>query len=152
MATSEELEIARRLFTEGWGGDHPDSPLQFMTEDIIMRDVQGHPEAMHGYQAVRDFWGDFAGRLRVPVEDLYSSDRGVVVLWMAYGRIPDDASQNAGKWSCGEGMSRLEFREGKVCIEVDYWHGAQGVCDDWQEHFARRQAMPRRQRGAITGA
>ena len=105
MATSEELEIARRLFTEGWGGDHPDSPLQFMTEDVVMRDVVGHPEAMRGHQAVIDFWGDFAGRLRVPVEDLYSSENGVVVLWMAYGRIPDDASENAGKWSCGEGMS-----------------------------------------------
>ena len=67
MAIGErEIEVARRLFVEGWGGDHPDAPLPFMTEDAVMRDIVGHVEAMRGHQAIRDFWGGSAGRLKVP--------------------------------------------------------------------------------------
>ena len=130
--TQTEIEIGRRLFEEGWAGDTPETPLQFMTEDIVMRDVVGHPEAMHGHQGVVDFWGGSAGILRVPPEEIYVGDNGIALSWMAYIEITDDSEgpENRGRWRCGEGMSRLEFRDGKVCLEVDYWHGPQGICDD----------------------
>ncbi|MCC6382890.1 MAG: hypothetical protein IT304_10305, partial [Dehalococcoidia bacterium] len=71
MIGEREIEVARRLFVEGWGGNHPDDPLQFMTEDCVMRDVVGHSEAMRGYDAIRAFWGASAGRLKVPPEDVF---------------------------------------------------------------------------------
>lgn len=150
MAVGErEIEVAKRLFIEGWGADHPDTPLQFMTEDCVMRDIVGHAEAMRGHDAIRNFWAAAAGRLKVPPEEIFVSDNGVALTWMAYNQITE--GDDKGKWRCGEGMSRLEFRDGKVCLEVDYWHGPQGVCDDWEAHFNARQRMSPEERGAITG-
>ena len=151
--TDSEIEIGRRLFEEGWGGDTPEAPLQFMTDDVVMRDIVGHAEAMNGHQGVVDFWGRAAGFLRVPPEEIYVADNGIALTWMAYGQIRDDSAgpENKGKWQCGEGMSRLEFRDGLVCLEVDYWHGMQGICDDWEAHFANRQQMGSLARGCITG-
>lgn len=152
MAGKAEVEIARRLFEEGWSGGHVDAPLRFMTGDVVMRDVVGHPEAMRGHDAVREFWARAAHTLKVLPEDIYVADSGVVVLWVAYSQVPASAEENAGRWWCGEGMSRLEFRDGKVCLEVDYWHGAQGLCDDWQAHWDARRARPWHELGALTGA
>jgi hypothetical protein len=151
--TKAEIEIGRRLFVEGWGGDTPEAPLQFMTKDCVMRDIVGHAEAMRGHQAIVDFWGKSAGHLKVPPEEIFVSDDGVALTWMAYVRIRDDSrgKENVGKWICGEGMSRLEFRDGLVCLEIDYWAGPQGMCDDWEAHFNARQALSRAELGAITG-
>ena len=150
MAVSEaEIEIGKRLFIEGWGGETPEAPLQFMTEDVVMRDILGHAEAMRGHQEVVDFWGQAAGNLRVPPEEIYVSENGMSMTWMAYVRMTD--GENKGKWMCGEGMSRLEFRDGLVCLEVDYWNGPQGMCDDWEEHLNARAAMTPEQLGQITG-
>tara|TARA_B100001123_G_scaffold147952_1_gene171370 strand:+ start:10550 stop:11008 length:459 start_codon:yes stop_codon:yes gene_type:complete len=152
MVGQAEVEIARRLFEEGWSGGHVDAPLQFMTEDIVMRDIVGHPEAMRGHAAVREFWQHAAPTLKVLPEDIYVAGTGVAVLWMAYVQVPQSAEENAGRWLCGEGMSRLEFDGGKVCLEVDYWHGPQGVCDDWNEHWEARRARQWNELGTITGA
>ena len=151
--TAAEIEIGKRLFLEGWGGDTPEAPLQFMTEDVVMRDILGHAEAMRGYQDVMDFWGRSAGNLRVPPEEIFVSENGIAMTWMAYIRITDDSegAENKGKWRCGEGMSRLEFRDGLVCLEVDYWNGPQGICDDWEAHLNTRAAMSRERLGEITG-
>ncbi|MDE2932959.1 MAG: nuclear transport factor 2 family protein, partial [Chloroflexota bacterium] len=142
MVGQAEVEIARKLFEEGWSGGHVDAPLQFMTEDVVMRDIVGHSEAMRGHDAVREFWAAAADTLKVLPEEIYVADSGVVVMWMAYGQIPADAKENAGRWGTAEGVSRLEFRDGKVCLEVDYWHGGQGVCDDWEAHWNARRARP----------
>ena len=147
---ARELEVARRLFVEGWGGDTPEAPLPFMTEDVVMRDVVGHKEAMHGHDGVVKFWGASAGRLKVPPEEFFVGDEGIALTWMAYIQL--DSGADKGRWACWEGMSRLEFRDGKVCLEIDYHHGPQGMCDDWEAHFNARQKMSHAQRGAITGA
>ncbi|MBT4492642.1 MAG: nuclear transport factor 2 family protein [Gammaproteobacteria bacterium] len=154
MAVTEaEIEIGRRLFVEGWGGDTPEAPLQFMTEDVVMRDILGHPEEMRGYQDVMDFWGKSAGHLKVPPEEIFVNENGLSMTWMAYVRIRDDAhgEENIGKWLCGEGMSRLEFKGGLVCLEIDYWAGPQGMCDDWEAHLKARADMSQAERGRITG-
>ena len=144
-----ELEVARRLFVEGWGGSTPEAPLPFMTEDVVMRDILGHAEAMRGHAAVLAFWGASAGKLRVPPEEFFVSENGIALTWMAYVLMGD--GPNKGKWACGEGMSRLEFRDGKVCLEIDYWHGPQGMCDDWEAHFNARKKLSHAERGAMTG-
>jgi len=154
--TEAEIEVGRRLFVEGWGGDTPEAPLQFMTEDVVMRDILGHPNAMHGHQGVIDFWGKSAGHLKVPPEEFFVSDNGASLAWMAYVRIRKDRlgdkfPDKIGWWACGEGMSRLEFRDGLVCLEVDYWAGPQGVCQDWEAHLNARAVMSRAEVGAITG-
>jgi hypothetical protein len=146
---AREVEVARRLFVEGWGGDTPEAPLQFMTGDVVMRDVVGHAEAMRGHAAVVKFWGASAGRLKVPPEEFFVSEDGVALTWMAY--VLYDQGPDKGKWGCWEGMSRLEFRDGQVCLEIDYHHGPQGICDDWEAHFNARQKMSRAKRGEITG-
>jgi hypothetical protein len=153
MVGQAEIEIARKLFEEGWCGENADAPLAFMTEDAVMRDILGHPEPLRGHEQIRNFWTAVAGGLRVLPEEIYANEQGVALSWMAYIRIPDDSRgpENKGKWLCGEGMSRLEFRDGKVSLEIDYWHGPQGMCDDFRVHFEARKAMSPEERGAVSG-
>ena len=153
MVGEAEIEVARKLFEEGWCGDNADAPLPFMTEDAVMRDILGHPEALRGHDEIRNFWTAVAGGLKVLPEEFYASEQGVALSWMAYLEIRDDSRgpENKGKWLCGEGMSSLQFRDGKVSLEIDYWHGPQGMCDDWKTHFAARKAMSPEERGAIPG-
>jgi hypothetical protein len=153
MTDAERIELARRLFEEGWSGDKPESPLPFLTEDVVMRDILAHPEAMHGHQGILDFFGPGAGSLKVMPEEYFLNERGVSLTWIAYLAIANDhhGAENRGRWLCGEGMSRLEFRDGKVCLEIDYWKGPQGMCDDWRAHLEERKALPAAERGARTG-
>ncbi len=154
MTDEAKIELARRLFEEGWSGDSPESPLQFLSDDVVMRDIVAHVDAMHGHQAIVDFFGPGAGNLKVMPEQYYLNERGVALTWMAYLHIINDhhGAENKGKWLCGEGMSLLEFRGDKVCLEIDYWHGPQGMCDDWRSHLDARKAMSPGELGAISGA
>jgi hypothetical protein len=153
MAGKAEIEIARLLFEEGWGGPDSSAPLQYMTDDVVMRDILGHAGPLRGHDAVRNFWQAVAGGLKVMPEEYFSNERGVALTWMAYIQLRDDSNgpENKGKWVCGEGMSRLEFRDGKVCLEIDYWNGPQGRCDDWKTHLEARRAMTPEERGATPG-
>jgi hypothetical protein len=154
MIGEHEREVARRLFEEGWSGGEPESPLPFLTEDAVMRDILGHPEAMRGHKEIVDFFGPVAKNLKVWPEEYFASGDGIALTWVAYIHIDNDFSgeENRGRWHCGEGMSRLEFREGKVCLEIDYWKGPQGICDSAQDHFVARGRMSAAERGAATGA
>jgi hypothetical protein len=149
-----ELEVARRLFEEGWSGGHPEAPLPFLTDDAVMRDILGHPEAMRGHAQIVEFFGPVAKHLRVWPEEYFLSDDGIALTWMAYIHIDNEqhGPENRGRWLCGEGMSRLEFRGGKVSLEIDYWKGPQGMCDDARSHFEARRRLSRRELGATTGA
>ncbi len=150
---SAELETARRLFEEGWSGGHAEAPFPFLTDDVVMRDILAHPEAMRGHAAIATFFGLVAKKLRVWPEEYFVSENGIALTWMAYIRIEGDeaGAENRGRWHCGEGMSRLEFRDGKVCLEIDYWRGPQGICDDALRHFEERRRLSREQRGARSG-
>ena len=149
-----ELEVARRLFEEGWSGGHPEAPLPFLTDDAVMRDILGHPEAMRGHAQIVEFFGPVAKHLRVWPEEYFLSDDGIALTWMAYIHIDNDlhGPENRGRWLCGEGVSRLEFRDGKVSLEIDYWKGPQGMCDDARSHFEARRRLSREELGATTGA
>ena len=155
-----DLEASRKLFEEGgWSSGDPYGPDQWFTEDAAMRDIVWHAEALKGHEEIRSFWArqKTGITLRVPVEELYAAEdhHGAAVLWMAYWQIMDDSEgpENKGEWRCTEGMSRLEFDDGgKVILEVDYWHGQQGICDSWVAHWNRRRAMSREELGATTGA
>jgi hypothetical protein len=153
MMGESEIEIARKLFEEGWSGPNRQAPLRFMTEDAVMRDILGHAEALNGHEEIGNFYGPVAGLLRVWPEEYFVSENGVSLTWMAYIEITNDlhGEENRGKYLCGEGMSRLEFADGKVSLEIDYWNGPQGICDDRDAHFAARRALSRAELGAVTG-
>ena len=153
MTDAERIELARGLFEEGWSGGKPESPLRFLTHDAVMRDILGHPEAMRGHDAIVAFFRPVATALKVMPEEYFVNERGVALSWMAYIEILDDSQgpENKGRFLCGEGMSRLEFRDGKVSLEIDYWNGPQGMVDDWESHFEGRKKMTPEERGARTG-
>ena len=158
MAIGErEKEVARKLFEEGgWSSGDPYGPDIWFAENAVMRDIVGHPGPLRGKEEIRKFWASHGVgiTLRVPIEEMYVSENGIALLWMAYIQIVDDAQgpENKGKWICFEGMSRLEFDgEGKVTLEVDYHHGPQGITDSWVAHWERRRGMTREEMGAITG-
>ena len=139
MTDEERVELARKLFEDGWGGGTTEAPLEFMTDDVVMRDILGHPGAMRGHDAIKQFWSAIAPHLKVMPEE--------------YIEITNDlhGEENKGRYLCGEGMSRLEFRDGKVSLEIDYWNGPQGMVDDWESHFEGRKKMSTEERGARTG-
>jgi ketosteroid isomerase-like protein len=94
MAGKAEIEIARLLFEKGWGGDDPSAPLEYMTDDVVMRDILGHPEALRGHEAVRSFWQAVAGRLTIMPEEYFTNERGV-----ALGMAPRAAATIGGSTS-----------------------------------------------------
>ena len=120
MNHSERIELARRLFEEGWSGGTPESPLPFLTEDAVMRDILGHPEAMRGHEEISAFFGPVARVLKVMPEEYFINERGVSLTWVSYIEILDESHgpENKGRFLCGEGMSRLEFRDGRVSLEI----------------------------------
>jgi len=153
MTQADRIELARKLFEEGWSGGTPESPLAFLTQDAVMRDILGHPEPMRGHAEIVAFFGPVSKVLRVLPEEYFLNDEGLALTWMAYIEILDDSQgpENRGRYLCGEGMSRLEYRGDKVSLEIDYWKGPQGMCDDWREHFEARKRMTRAERGATPG-
>ena len=154
MVGKEEIEVARRLFEEGWSSGNPEAVRRFLTEDVVLRDVLSGAEAIRGWANVYGLWEDASGTLRIPVEDIFLSASGVSLTWVAYAQLNDDSEgpENRGKWRVGEGMSRLEFRDGKVCLQVNYWNGSQGIVADWKTHWETRRQMTAAERGAVTGA
>jgi hypothetical protein len=153
MTDAERIELARQLFEEGWSGGTAEAPLQFMTEDAVMRDLLGHPGAMRGHEAIKTFFGPVAECLKVMPEEYFVNADGVSLTWVAYIEITNDlhGAENKGRWLCGEGMSRLEYAGDKVSLEIDYWHGPQGMVDDWASHLEERRGLSRAERGARTG-
>jgi hypothetical protein len=149
-----DIDVARRLFEEGWSGGHSEAPLPFLTDDAVMRDILGHPEALRGHAEIVEFFAPVAKYLKVWPEEYFGSDDGIALTWMAYIYIDNDLHgvENRGRWLCGEGMSRLELRDGKVSLEIDYWKGPQGTCDDATSHFEARRKLSRQELGATSGA
>jgi hypothetical protein len=39
-----------------------------------------------------------------------------------------------------------------VSLEIDYWKGPQGTCDDATSHFEARRKLSRQELGATSGA
>ena len=69
MVGKEEIEVARRLFEEGWSSGNPEAVRRFLTEDVVLRDVLSGAEAIRGWANVNGFWEDASRTLKVPVED-----------------------------------------------------------------------------------
>ena len=127
MAGAAEIDVARKLFL-AWSSGFAEAPADLMTEDAVLRDIVAG-EAKVGWPAIREF---FAEGLKVwPDLDLtpdqyWTSERGVALSWVMTATVPDErfgAEAKGKKWR-SEGMTLLEFRDAKVCLEIDYHNGA----------------------------
>jgi ketosteroid isomerase-like protein len=130
MAGSDEIEIAKKLFA-AWSSGDPDAPEAFLTEDAVLYDiVEGKQKA--GWTAIRTFFAatlQFAPDVVLAPKAFWASDTGLAVRWEMSATAINGmfGPDNDGKTWRSEGMSTLEFRDGKVCREVDYHHGGSGL-------------------------
>ncbi len=125
MAGEAEIEIAKKLFA-AWSSGDADAPREFLTEDAVLYDiVAGTPK--EGWPAIREFFGktlEMSQGLVLAPQEFWVNERGVAVSWIMSAVAGDLFGPEAsGKSWRTEGMSTLEFRDGKVCREVDYHHG-----------------------------
>jgi ketosteroid isomerase-like protein len=125
MAGDAEIEIARKLFA-AWSSGNVDAPREFLTEDAVLYDIVAG-EAKQGWPAIREFFGStlaFSEGLVLAPQDFWVNETGVALRWNMSAVAGDMFGPEAkGKTWHSEGMSTLEFRDGKVCREVDYHHG-----------------------------
>ena len=125
MAGAAEIEIAKKLFA-AWSSGDVDAPRKFLTEDAVLLDiVEGNPK--EGWPAIREFFGTTLrispGVVLAP-DAFWVNENGVAVHWHMSAVAGDLFPESVrGKTWRSEGMSTLEFRDGKVCREVDYHHG-----------------------------
>ncbi len=130
MAGAAEIEIAKKLFA-AWSSGDPDAPERYLTQDAVLYDVvEGSEKA--GWPAIRAFFAatlQFAPDVVLAPNAFWVNEDGLAVRWeMSATAIkgmfgPD----NDGRTWRSEGMSTLEFRDGRVCREVDYHHGGAGL-------------------------
>lgn len=127
MAGQAEIEVARKIFL-AWSSGNADAPEPYMTPDAVLRDIVAGEDKV-GWPAIREFfeegvkaWPD----LDLTPEEYWTNDKGVALTWLMSATVPDDRFGPAakGKKWYSAGMTYLEFRDGRVCLEVDYHNGA----------------------------
>jgi steroid delta-isomerase-like uncharacterized protein len=129
MAGEAEIEIARRLFA-AWSSGDADAPQEFLTADAVLHDVTDGRDKS-GWAAIRAFFG-LALKVWPDVvlepQEYWTSERGVALRWSMSATSHDGiyGAENDGKKWHSEGMSYLEFRDGKVCRELDYHDAGAG--------------------------
>ena len=125
MAGDAEIEIAKKLFA-AWSSGEVDAPAEFLTEDAVLYDiVEGNPK--EGWPAIREFFGatlKMAPGVVLEPKEFWVNEEGLAVRWHMSAVASDlFGPEHKGKTWHSDGMSTLEFRDGKVCREVDYHHG-----------------------------
>jgi ketosteroid isomerase-like protein len=126
MADQAEIETARLLFL-AWSSGDADAPGEYLAEDAVLRDIVAGEDKV-GWPAIREFfaqglesWKD----LDLTPDQYWLNDKGVALSWLMTATVPDDRfgpGAKGKKWS-SPGMTYLEFKDGKVVLEVDYHHG-----------------------------
>jgi ketosteroid isomerase-like protein len=126
MAGQAEIEIARKLFA-AWSSGDVDAPAEFLTEDAVLHDIVAGKDKV-GWPAIREFFGAALtispGVVLLP-DAFWVNETGVAVRWRMSATVTSEmfGPEAVGKTWHSDGMSTLEFRDGKVCREVDYHHG-----------------------------
>lgn len=123
----DRIDVARKLFL-AWSSGNADAPAEYMTDDAVLYDIVAGDDKV-GWPAIREFfaegvkiWPD----LDLTPVDYWVNGKGVALTWVMTATVTNDrmgAEAKGKKWR-SEGMSFLEFRDGKVCYEVDYHNGA----------------------------
>jgi ketosteroid isomerase-like protein len=126
MAGKAEIEIAKKLFA-AWSSGDVDAPAEFLTEDAVLHDVVVGSDKV-GWPAIREFFSfavKMSPELVLAPDAFWVNETGLAVRWQMSGIAQGEmfGPGTAGKKWTSPGMSTLEFRDGKVCREVDYHHG-----------------------------
>jgi len=126
MAGRSEIEIAKKLFA-AWSSGDVDAPAEFLTDDAVLHDIVAGRDKV-GWPAIREFFAIAIGMtpdLVLAPDAFWTSEDGLAVRWQMSGTARGEIfgpGTEGRKWT-SMGMSTLEFRDGKVCREVDYHHG-----------------------------
>ena len=125
MVGDAEIEIAKKLFA-AWSSGDIEAPGEFLTEDAVLHDiVEGNDKV--GWPAIREFFGaalKISPDVVLEPNAYWVNETGVAVRWHMSASAGEMFGPEAkGKTWHSDGMSTLEFRDGKVCREVDYHHG-----------------------------
>ena len=126
MAGQAEIEIAKKLFA-AWSSGNVDDAAEFLTEDAVLHDIVEGSDKV-GWPAIRDFFSfvlNLSPDLVLEPNAFWVNDESVAVRWHMSATVTNDmfGPEAKGKKWHSDGMSTLEFRDGKVCREVDYHHG-----------------------------
>ena len=130
MVAEAEIETAKKLFA-AWSSGDPDAPEAFLTEDAVLYDIVEGKEKV-GWPTIRKFFAatlKFAPDVVLAPDAFWANESGLAVRWHMSATAINGmfGAENDGKKWRSEGMSTLEFRDGKVCREVDYHHGGAGL-------------------------
>jgi ketosteroid isomerase-like protein len=123
MTRDPRIDIVEQLFA-AWSSGDVDAPQHFFHEDATLYDIVGG--SYTGWPAIRAFfdqglkkWND----LVLLPDGYWTNDNGVAVRWVMSATVTDPSmfgSEHVGsKWS-SEGLSYIDFRDGKITKEVDY--------------------------------
>jgi ketosteroid isomerase-like protein len=126
MVGRAEIEIAKKLYA-AWSSGDADAPAEFLTEDAVLHDIVAGSDKV-GWAAIREFFGfalSVTPDLALEPNGFWVNESGLAVRFHMSGTVVGDmfGPEHRGKKWHSEGMSTLEFRDGKVCREVDYHHG-----------------------------
>jgi hypothetical protein len=118
------IEIATRLFTDGWSAGDPDAPEHFWVPDGTLDDVASGK--FEGWPAIRAFFANGLTRTRnltLAPDEFWVNDDGLAVHYTMSGEVVRPESygeQYVGRrWSVPV-MSYLRFEGDRICYEADF--------------------------------
>ena len=123
---ASQREIATKLF-EAWSSGNADAPQPYLTDDCVLRDIVAGADKV-GWPQIREFFAQGlvgAPDLVLIPGEFWTNEKGVALTWEMSATVTGDqfGPGNRGKKWHSSGMTYLEFRGDKVCLEVDYHHG-----------------------------
>jgi hypothetical protein len=118
------IDIATRLFTDGWSAGDPDAPEQFWVPDGTLDDVASGK--FEGWPAIRAFFANGLTRTRnltLAPDEFWVNDDGLAVHYMMSGEVVRAESYGeeyvGRRWSVPV-MSYLRFDGDRICYEADF--------------------------------
>ena len=118
------IEIATRLFTDGWSAGDPDAPEQFWVPDGTLDDVASGK--FEGWPAIRAFFANGLTRTRnltLAPDEFWVNDDGLAVHYIMSGDVvrPESYGEEyvGRRWSVPV-MSYLRFEGDRICYEADF--------------------------------
>src|SRR5262245_37933592 len=118
------IEVATRLFLDGWSSGDPDAPEPFWTPDGTLADVASG--TFVGWPAIRTFFAGGLTRtanLTLIPDEFWVNESGLAVHYVMSGDVirPESFGPEyvGRRWSVPV-MSYLRFDEDRVCYEADF--------------------------------
>lgn len=127
MIRDPRVDTVEALF-KAWSSGDVDAPERFFHPDAVLYDIVGG--SCRGWPAIRTFfdhglkqWPD----LVLLPDGYWTNDEGVAVRWVMSATVSNESSfgpQAVGRKWTSEGMSYIDFQDGRIRREVDYHDSA----------------------------